>query len=93
MEVNEELIEHVAKVARLNLTEEEKKEFTPQLKEVIVLFDELAKMELDEKPSYQPIEMKNVTRKDDPKKCLTQDEALSHTEHKKDGYFKGPRAV
>jgi len=37
--------------------------------------------------------MKNVLREDKEEKCLSQKEALSLTEHKKDGYFKGPKAV
>jgi len=32
-------------------------------------------------------------REDKEAKCLPQDEALSLTEHKKDGYFKGPKAL
>ena len=43
--------------------------------------------------SLQPVELKNVLREDNEEKCFTQEEALSLTEHKKDGYFKGPKAV
>ena len=45
------------------------------------------------KPSFQPIEIKNQVREDLVEDSLTQEEALANTEHKKDGYFKGPRAV
>ena len=41
----------------------------------------------------QPVELKNALREDIEEKCLSQEEALSLTEHKKDGYFKGPKAV
>ena len=94
MEVDRKLIEHVASVARLKLTEAEIKKFIPQLKEAIEFFSKLQEVNTEGiKPLFQPIEIRNVLREDEPKECLTQDEALSQTEHKKDGYFKGPRAV
>lgn len=94
MEIDKKLIEHVASVARLNLTEDEIKKFVPQLKEVLKFFSKLQEVSTDNvKPSFHPVELKNVMRDDAEEKCLNQDEALSLTKHKKDGYFKGPRVV
>ena len=94
MEVDRKLLEHVAEVARLKLTEEEIKKFLPQLKEALEFFSKLQEVNTENvKPSFQPVELKNVMREDTEKECLPQDEALSLTEHKKDGYFKGPRAI
>ena len=92
--VNEKLIEHVAEVARLKLSEKEKKQFVKELKEILGSFSKLD--EVDTKGidvSLQPVELKNVLREDNEEKCFTQEEALSLTRHKKDHYFKGPRAV
>jgi aspartyl-tRNA(Asn)/glutamyl-tRNA(Gln) amidotransferase subunit C len=94
MEVDRKLIEHVASVARLKLTEAEIEKFLPQLKEAIEFFSKLQEIDTKGiKPLFQPVEIKNVLREDVPGECLTQDEALSQTEHKKDGYFKGPKVV
>ena len=94
MEVDRKLLEHVAEVARLKLNEEEIKKFLPQLKELLEFFSQLKEISTDNvKPSFHPVELKNAMREDKEKKCLSQDDALSLTEHKKDGYFKGPRAV
>jgi aspartyl-tRNA(Asn)/glutamyl-tRNA(Gln) amidotransferase subunit C len=94
MKVDKELIEKVASVARLKLTESEVKKFLPQLKDILDAFSKIDKVSTDKtKPSFQPVELKNFMREDKKGKCLTQEEALSNTEHKKDGYFKGPRAV
>lgn len=94
MEVNKELIEHVSVLARLSLTEKEIEEFTPQLKEVIEAFSDIAKENTKGiKPSFQPIEIKNRLREDKLESCLSQEDALQNAEHKKDGYFKGPKAV
>src|SRR3989338_4460634 len=92
--VDRKLLEHVADVARLKLTEQEIKKFLPQLQEALEFFSKLEEVDTSNvKPSFQPVELKNVMREDIEKPCLSQDEALSLTEHKKDGYFKGPRAV
>ncbi len=94
MEVDRKVIEKVAETARLKLTEEEIKKFLPQLKEALEFFSQLQEVNTEGvKPSFQPVEIKNVMREDAEKQCLSQDDALSLTEHKKDGYFKGPRAV
>lgn len=94
MEVDRKLLEHVAEIARIKLSEDEIRKFLPQLKELLEFFSKLKDIDTsNEKPSFHPVELKNAMREDKEKKCLSQDEALSLTEHKKDGYFKGPRAV
>ena len=94
MEIDENLIKHVASLARLKLNDKEIKEFTPQLKEVLENFGRLSEVNTDGiDVQAQPVEMKNVLREDKAEACLPQEDALSNAEHKKDGYFKGPRAV
>ena len=94
MEIDRKLLEHVAENARLRLTEEEINKFLPQLKEALEFFSKLQEINTENvKPSFQPVELRNAMREDAGKKCLTQDEALSLAEHKKDGYFKGPKIV
>ena len=94
MEIDRKLLEHVAEVARLKLSEDEIKKFLPQLKEALEFFSKLNEINTnDAKPSFHPIELKNAMREDTEKECLSQEDALSLTEHKKDGYFKGPRAI
>lgn len=94
MEVDRKLLEHVAEVARIKLTEDEIRKFLPQLRELLEFFSQLGSIDTgNAKPSFQPVPLKNAFREDKEKKCLSQDEALSLAEHKKDGYFKGPRAV
>jgi aspartyl-tRNA(Asn)/glutamyl-tRNA(Gln) amidotransferase subunit C len=94
MDVDRKLLEHVAEVARIKLTEEEISKFLPQLRELLEFFSQLKEINTGNvKPSFQPVELKNAMREDREKQCLPQDEALSLSEHKKDGYFKGPRAV
>ena len=94
MKVDRKLLEHVAEVARIKLNEEEIKKFLPQLEEALEFFSKLKEINTDNvKPSFQPVEIKNAMREDIEKESLSQDNALSLAEHKKNGYFKGPRAM
>jgi aspartyl-tRNA(Asn)/glutamyl-tRNA(Gln) amidotransferase subunit C len=94
MEINIELLRKVAKVARLNLTDEELQEFLPDFKEVIEIFSKLNDVDTkDIDLSYLPIKLKNVFREDDVKPSLTNEEALINANHKQDGYFKGPKII
>ena len=94
VKINKELIEHVAEVARLKLTDKEIQKFSKELKEVIETFSKLDKVDTKGiETSLQPVELKNMLREDKKEECLSQEDALSLSEHKKDGYFKGPRAV
>ena len=94
MQINESLIKEVAKNARLELTKEEIKEFLPQLKDILDTFETLKKVNTDNiMPSFHPVEIINVTRKDVIKNSKSQEEILSNTRNKSDGYFKGPKAL
>ncbi|HLC63071.1 MAG TPA: Asp-tRNA(Asn)/Glu-tRNA(Gln) amidotransferase subunit GatC [Candidatus Nanoarchaeia archaeon] len=94
MNLDKELIKKVAKNSRLELTEEEIKEFLPQLKEILSSFSKLQELDTEKvKPSFQPLEIKNILREDKPLPCKSQEEILSNTNLKQDGYFKGPKAL
>lgn len=94
MDVDDKLIRYVASLARLKLSEDEIKEFIPEIKEIISSFEILSEVDINEtEASFQPILIKNRLREDEKEKCFTQEEALDNSEHKKDGYFKGPRAI
>lgn len=94
MKLDRKLIEHVAKVARLELSEDEIKALMPELTEVLEVFSRLSEADTAAtEPSFQPVELKNMLRDDKTAECLSQEEALANSPNKKDGYFKGPRAV
>ena len=94
MKVDKELIEHTAELARLKLTDAEIKKFLPQLKEILESFSKLDEVNTNNvKPSFQPVELKNMLREDKIKPCLKQKQALKNSKQNKDGYIKGPMAV
>ena len=94
MRIDNQIIEKVAQNARLKLTKKEIEELTPQLSEILQAFSKLDELDTENvNPSFQPIELKNVLREDKEKQSLTQEEILSNTKHKKDGFFKCPKVI
>ena len=92
--VSRELLERVAKNARLKLSEAEIQKLLPQFSEMLETFKKISELDIKGvEPAFHPVEMKNVFREDKVGKCLPQDAALANTVHKKNGYFKGPRVV
>ncbi|MEM4271947.1 MAG: Asp-tRNA(Asn)/Glu-tRNA(Gln) amidotransferase subunit GatC [Candidatus Pacearchaeota archaeon] len=94
MEIDNRVIENVAEVARLHLSDSEKKKFIPQLKEVLENFSKLDEVDTEGvNPAFHPIIIRNILREDIIEPSLKQEEALQNTKLKKDGYFKGPKAI
>lgn len=94
MKVDKGLIEQVASVARLELSEKEKEQFVKDFKEILEAFSSIDKCSTkDVKPSIQPVKIEPVLREDLVEESLKQKDALENAQHKKDDYFKGPKAV
>ena len=94
MKVDRELLERVAKNARLELSEEEIQEFLPQLSEVLAVFETLKEVDCsDVEPSFQPIEVTNVMREDEIIPSYPKEAVFKGVKNKEDEYFKGPKAV
>ncbi|MBW6451735.1 MAG: Asp-tRNA(Asn)/Glu-tRNA(Gln) amidotransferase subunit GatC [DPANN group archaeon] len=88
-------IDKISKIARITLSEKEKENFSKDLEDVLLWLKDLDKIKVtkDIEPTFQPIETKNVTREDIVEPSLEQELALSNTENKENGYFKGPQSM
>jgi len=94
MEINRDILLMVAKNARIKLSESEIKELLPQLEEVLSYFSALNSINTGyTEPAFQPIDIKNILREDNVKKCLNQEDVFRDVKNKKDGFFKGPRVI
>jgi len=92
--LDKELIGEIAKVARLEISEEEKESLLKEMQDVLEAFEVMQNCNTaDVAMSIQPVKLKNHMREDTPTKCLSQEEALSQTSLKKDGYFMGPKSL
>lgn len=82
-------VSHIAKLANLPLSSNEKTKFEKQLDETVEYVEELNKVDTkDTEPTSQVTGLENVTRDDTTKPSLSQDEALSNAKSKHNGFFK-----
>lgn len=94
MEITPDVVKRVADNARLKLKEEELRTFAKELQDILTTFQKLSTVNTEGvKPSFHPIPVTNITRKDEPGNCLDRDKALSLTPHVKGNYFKGPKVI
>jgi aspartyl-tRNA(Asn)/glutamyl-tRNA(Gln) amidotransferase subunit C len=83
---------HVARLARLELSEEEVDLFTAQLRTVLDHAADVASLNLAHlAPSTRPIPLQNVMRPDEPRPSLDRAEVLAVAPSVEDDCFRVPR--
>jgi aspartyl-tRNA(Asn)/glutamyl-tRNA(Gln) amidotransferase subunit C len=88
--IDRELLEHIAEVSRLKLTDEELERFTEQLKVILDAFREIDEVDTEGvEPSFHPSELKDVLREDEARPWGW--DPLGNSGHKERKQFKGPR--
>lgn len=94
MKLTAELFQQICATARIKLSLEESIEPEKYLESITESFSKIQKINTDGiEPSFLPVKITNVMREDTPKEALSQEEALSLSTQKKEGYFKGPKAL
>ncbi len=87
-------LEHIGWLARLELSEEDKEEYTPKLNAVIDYFSDIDKVDTSGvEPSYHVLPMNNVFREDIPAASLSQDDVISNAPSSQEGFIKAPRMM
>ncbi len=85
-------VEHVAKLARLELTEEEKELYTKQLGDVLKYVDQMNEVDTTNvKPMTQVIDFVNVMRDDEVVYEQTKEELMANAPEEENGFFKVPK--
>ena len=87
-------VEHVAWLARLELTPEEREVFGRQLRQILEHADVISSVDTEGvPPTSRPIPVSNVMREDRVTPSLTQEEALSNAPRQERGAFAVPRII
>ncbi len=85
---------HVARLARLDLTEEELDRFTGQLAAVLEHAADVASLDTaGVPPTAHPLPLTNVLRDDVPEPSLDREEVLGQAPAAEDGRFRVPRIL
>jgi len=87
-------VEHVAKLARLELTEVEIEQFSKELTSVLDMANSLSEVDIGELAETAHVTgLENVTRGDKVKEQLTIEESLANAPAKDGRYFKVPKVL
>jgi aspartyl-tRNA(Asn)/glutamyl-tRNA(Gln) amidotransferase subunit C len=87
-------VAHLAKLARLALTDAELDSFAGQLDAILGYVSQVQAVDVtDVKPTGNPLKDVNVTRPDVEEPCLTQEQALAEAPAADDGRFAVPRIL
>lgn len=87
-------VEHVARLARLELSEAEKEEFTWQLNEILAFVEKLNRLDTTTiQPTAHANPITNVFRPDQVKPSLVPELALANAPDAEDDFFKVPKIL
>ncbi|MFQ6091590.1 MAG: Asp-tRNA(Asn)/Glu-tRNA(Gln) amidotransferase subunit GatC [bacterium] len=87
-------VEKVAKLARLQFSEEEKEKLVAQLNRILKYMEKLNELDTtDVEPTTHVVPLKNVFRQDVVKPSLPREKALANAPAKEDGFFKVPKVI
>jgi aspartyl-tRNA(Asn)/glutamyl-tRNA(Gln) amidotransferase subunit C len=87
-------VAHVARLARLSLSDEELERYTTQLASVLEHAADIASLDIEGvPPTAHPFPLANVFRQDVPRPCLDRDEVLAQAPDVEDDRFRIPRIL
>jgi aspartyl-tRNA(Asn)/glutamyl-tRNA(Gln) amidotransferase subunit C len=93
MAITREEVLHVARLARLELADDEIERFTEQLSAILEAVAKVSELDLsDVEPTAHPLDLVNVWVDDEPRPSLPIDEALANAPEHEAGFFKVPPA-
>jgi aspartyl-tRNA(Asn)/glutamyl-tRNA(Gln) amidotransferase subunit C len=89
MKLERDAVLHIAKLARVELTEQEIEKFSEQLSDIIGHFDVLNSVDTqDVEPTAHTLPLRNVMADDESRPSLTREEVLAMAPNTEAGYLR-----
>jgi aspartyl-tRNA(Asn)/glutamyl-tRNA(Gln) amidotransferase subunit C len=93
MAISRDEVLHVARLARLELAEDELERFADQLNAILEAVGKVGQLDLEGvEPTAHPLDLANVWAEDEPRPCLSVDEALANAPDREGDSFRVPAA-
>ena len=87
-------LEQVVKLARIDLTPEEKERIKPQMAEILKYVEQLKELDVTNvEPTAHAVPLANIMREDVVEDSLSHDDALRNAPKKSNGLFVVPKIV
>jgi aspartyl-tRNA(Asn)/glutamyl-tRNA(Gln) amidotransferase subunit C len=91
--VTEGTVEHVARLARLSLSAEERRLFARQLEEILAWAESLQALDTAGVPPMSHPRQAEALREDEPRAGLAREAAFADAPDGRDGLFRVPRVI
>ena len=89
--IDHEQLRHVARLARLELREDEVERLGAQLNDILAAVSKVSELDLsDVPPTSHPLDVVNVWAEDEPRPSLPVEEALANAPEREGSYFRVP---
>lgn len=89
MKINNELVQHIAHLARLEFEGDELNEIKGDMSKIIGFMDKLSELDTEDvEPLIFMTDKVNVLREDKPERLLTSEDALRNAPKKDSDYFR-----
>jgi aspartyl-tRNA(Asn)/glutamyl-tRNA(Gln) amidotransferase subunit C len=93
MSISREDVLHVARLARLELSDAEVERFQEQLSAILEAVSKVQELDLgDVPPTSHPLDVVNVWREDEPRPSLPVEDAFANAPARRDDLFEVPPA-
>lgn len=92
--ISEEDVKHIADLARIQLTEDERRSFTEQFNIILKYFEIIKDVDTEAvPPTSHVIDVTNVFREDEVRPSLTLEDVVKNTAQTEHGFFKAPKII
>jgi aspartyl-tRNA(Asn)/glutamyl-tRNA(Gln) amidotransferase subunit C len=94
MKISEEEIEHIALLARLSLSDDERELFISQLSGILDYMEKLNELDTkDIEPTSHVLSLHNVMRDDVPAPSLPREDALMNAPFRTEKFYRVPKII
>jgi aspartyl-tRNA(Asn)/glutamyl-tRNA(Gln) amidotransferase subunit C len=94
MKINQQDVEHVARLARLSLNPDDLKTMTVQMDAILGYVDKLNELDTSGiEPMAHAVPMSNAFREDEITEPIGVEQALQNAPQRNDNYFKVPKII
>jgi aspartyl-tRNA(Asn)/glutamyl-tRNA(Gln) amidotransferase subunit C len=91
--ITREEVLYVARLARLELSDDEVAKFQEQLSDILEAVSKVSELDLTGvPPTAHPLEIANAWAEDEPHECLSLDDVFANAPEREDDHFKVPPA-
>ncbi|MEJ5300429.1 MAG: Asp-tRNA(Asn)/Glu-tRNA(Gln) amidotransferase subunit GatC [Thermodesulforhabdaceae bacterium] len=92
--ITREEVKHIAKLARLKLSDEEEERMTHQINDILLYMEKLNELDTSNiEPMHHAVEQVNVMREDKPKPSLEHEKALANAPQQNGVFFIVPKVI